>query len=107
MAMGQESNTPSHARSASGCCAQAGEWTIGVLPGPNAAPDYFTPEDMHTFYSSPYSVHYNSCVSSGGFPLLRSPPMRSCILHAQDAWLSSCTAGTKPAATLAIASHHV
>ncbi len=34
---------------------------IGVLPGPNAAPDYFTEEDISTFYSSSYSVHYNSC----------------------------------------------
>ena len=39
---------------------QAGEWTVGVLPGPNEAPDYFTQEDIKTLYSSPYSVHYNS-----------------------------------------------
>ncbi len=39
---------------------KAGQWSIGVLPGPNAAPDYFTPEDITTLYSSPYSVHYNS-----------------------------------------------
>jgi hypothetical protein len=39
---------------------QAGEWTVGVLPGPNEAPDYFTPDDIKTLYSSPYSVHYNS-----------------------------------------------
>ena len=32
-----------------------------MLPGPNAEPDYFTPDDIATFYSSPYSVHYNSC----------------------------------------------
>ena len=36
-------------------------WEVGVLPGPNAAPDYFTTEDMDTFYSAPYTVHYNSC----------------------------------------------
>ncbi len=35
-------------------------WEVGVLPGPNADPDYFTPEDIKTFYSSPYHVHYNS-----------------------------------------------
>jgi len=34
---------------------------IGVLPGPNAAPDYFTEGDISTFYSTSYSVHYNSC----------------------------------------------
>lgn len=39
---------------------QAGEWSVGVLPGPNAAPDYFTPEDIEELYSSSYSVHYNS-----------------------------------------------
>ena len=39
---------------------QAGEWTVGVLPGPNETPDYFTPDDIKTLYSSPYSVHYNS-----------------------------------------------
>ena len=36
---------------------------MGVLPGPNAAPDYFTDEDIKTFYSSTYSVHYNSCAA--------------------------------------------
>ena len=35
-------------------------WEIGVLPGPNAAPDYFTEEDLKTFYSVNYTVHYNS-----------------------------------------------
>lgn len=34
-----------------------------MLPGPNAAPDYFTPEDITTLYSRPYFVHYNSWVS--------------------------------------------
>ncbi|KAK9819502.1 hypothetical protein WJX74_000026 [Apatococcus lobatus] len=35
-------------------------WEIGVLPGPNAEPDYFTPDDIQQFYSSTYTVHYNS-----------------------------------------------
>jgi urea carboxylase len=35
-------------------------WEIGVLPGPNAAPDYFTEEDIQTLYSATYTVHYNS-----------------------------------------------
>ena len=39
-------------------------WQVGVLPGPNADPDYFTPEDIATFYSSAYKVHYNSCADS-------------------------------------------
>ena len=38
-------------------------WEIGVLPGPNAAPDYFTEEDIATFHSATYTVHYNSCAS--------------------------------------------
>ncbi len=40
--------------------AEAAAWEIGVLPGPNAAPDYFTEDDIKTFYSAPYTVHYNS-----------------------------------------------
>ena len=35
-------------------------WEIGVLPGPNAAPDYFTEEDIQTLHSATYTVHYNS-----------------------------------------------
>ena len=31
-----------------------------MLPGPNAAPDYFTEEDIQTLYSATYTVHYNS-----------------------------------------------
>lgn len=40
--------------------AEGGPWEIGVLPGPNAAPDYFTDEDIQTLYSATYTVHYNS-----------------------------------------------
>lgn len=36
------------------------EWTIGVLYGPHGAPDFFTPEDIATLFSSAYEVHYNS-----------------------------------------------
>ena len=35
-------------------------WEIGVLPGPNAAPAYFTEEDIRTLHSATYSIHYNS-----------------------------------------------
>lgn len=38
----------------------AAEWEVGVLPGPQVAPDYFLPEDIETFYSTPYKVHHNS-----------------------------------------------
>lgn len=37
-----------------------GAWEVEALPGPNAEPDYFTAEDIATFYSSTYKVHYNS-----------------------------------------------
>ena len=40
--------------------AEGAPWEIGVLPGPNAAPDYFTEEDIQTLYSATYTVHYNS-----------------------------------------------
>ena len=35
-------------------------WEVGVLPGPNAAPDYFTQGAIDTLYSATYTVHYNS-----------------------------------------------
>lgn len=36
------------------------EWEIGVLYGPHGAPDFFTPEDIETFFSTAWKVHYNS-----------------------------------------------
>jgi urea carboxylase len=38
----------------------ARHWTIGVLYGPHGAPDFFTPEDIATFFGTDYQVHYNS-----------------------------------------------
>ena len=35
-------------------------WTIGVLYGPHGAPDFFTSEDITTFFGTDYQVHYNS-----------------------------------------------
>jgi urea carboxylase len=35
-------------------------WQIGVLYGPHGAPDFFTPSDIETFFSSDFEVHYNS-----------------------------------------------
>ncbi|MBC7379315.1 MAG: urea carboxylase [Burkholderiaceae bacterium] len=35
-------------------------WDIGVLIGPHAAPDFFTPSDMATFFATDWQVHYNS-----------------------------------------------
>jgi urea carboxylase len=36
------------------------EWELGVLYGPHGAPDFFTEEDIGTFFSSSWEVHYNS-----------------------------------------------
>ncbi|MEN9307773.1 MAG: Acetyl-/propionyl-coenzyme carboxylase alpha chain [Fibrobacterota bacterium] len=38
----------------------ATKWEIGVLPGPQASPDYFRDEDIDDFYAASWKVHYNS-----------------------------------------------
>ncbi|MDF3070391.1 MAG: accA [Polyangiaceae bacterium] len=38
----------------------ARSWELGVLYGPHGAPDFFTPRDIETLYSSEWEVHYNS-----------------------------------------------
>ena len=38
----------------------ASHWEIGVLIGPHAAPDFFTDEDIATFFATSWQVHYNS-----------------------------------------------
>ncbi|HYI73008.1 MAG TPA: urea carboxylase [Skermanella sp.] len=35
-------------------------WEIGVLYGPQGAPDFFTENDIATFFASDWEVHYNS-----------------------------------------------
>ncbi len=35
-------------------------WEIGVLYGPHGAPDFFTDEDIETFFATIWEVHYNS-----------------------------------------------
>ncbi|GAP94791.1 urea carboxylase [Leptolyngbya sp. NIES-2104] len=35
-------------------------WQIGVLYGPHGAPDFFTPEDIETFFSTDWIIHHNS-----------------------------------------------
>ena len=35
-------------------------WDIRVMYGPHGAPDFFTDEDMVTFFSTDWEVHYNS-----------------------------------------------
>ena len=36
------------------------EWEIGVLYGPHGAPDFFTDDDIATFFAADWEVHYNS-----------------------------------------------
>ncbi|MFW5829557.1 MAG: carboxyltransferase domain-containing protein, partial [Planctomycetota bacterium] len=36
------------------------QWRIGVLYGPHGAPDFFTDQDIATFFDSDYEVHFNS-----------------------------------------------
>jgi urea carboxylase len=35
-------------------------WELGVTEGPHAAPEFFTPADMTTFYATDWEVHFNS-----------------------------------------------
>ncbi len=35
-------------------------WDIGVLYGPHGAPDFFTDDDIRTFFATAWVVHYNS-----------------------------------------------
>jgi urea carboxylase len=35
-------------------------WEIGVLVGPHAAPDFFTEDDIATFFATDWQVHHNS-----------------------------------------------
>ena len=35
-------------------------WNIAVTPGPHAAPDFFTDDDIRAFYDANWEVHYNS-----------------------------------------------
>ncbi len=35
-------------------------WSIRVLYGPHGAPDFFTADDIETFFSTDWEIHYNS-----------------------------------------------
>ena len=35
-------------------------WTIDVMSGPHGAPDFFTDDDIETFFAAEWEVHYNS-----------------------------------------------
>ncbi len=40
--------------------AYTNHWQIGVTYGPHGAPDFFTDDDIETFFATDYRVHYNS-----------------------------------------------
>jgi len=46
---------PAHARPS-----LVSAWEIGVTEGPHAAPEFFTREDIETFYATAWKVHFNS-----------------------------------------------
>jgi urea carboxylase len=47
-------------------------WEIAVLYGPHGAPDFFTPEDIETFFNTDWKIHHNS--SRTGIRLIGSKP---------------------------------
>jgi urea carboxylase len=48
------------------------DWELGVLYGPQGAPDFFTDDDMAEFFAATWEVHYNS--SRTGVRLLGTKP---------------------------------
>ncbi len=38
----------------------ANDWTFRVIYGPHGAPDFFTQDDIDTFFATAWEVHYNS-----------------------------------------------
>ena len=49
------------------------DWQIGVIYGPHGAPEFFTPEDISTFFATSWKVHYNS--SRTGVRLIGPKPV--------------------------------
>jgi urea carboxylase len=48
------------------------DWVLRVIYGPHGAPDFFTAEDIQTFFATDWEVHYNS--SRTGVRLLGPKP---------------------------------
>ena len=42
------------------------DWEIQVVPGPHAAPEFFTDDDLEVFYATAWEVHYNSARTGVG-----------------------------------------
>jgi len=47
-------------------------WNLRVIYGPHGAPDFFTPDDIETFFKTDWEVHYNS--SRTGIRLIGPKP---------------------------------
>ncbi len=47
-------------------------WTLRVIYGPHGEPDFFTPQDIDTFFAATWEVHYNS--SRTGIRLIGPKP---------------------------------
>jgi len=47
-------------------------WTLRVIYGPHGAPDFFTEQDINTFFATDWEVHYNS--SRTGIRLIGPKP---------------------------------
>ena len=48
------------------------EWELRVIYGPHGAPDFFTTQDMDTFFGTDWEIHYNS--SRTGIRLIGPKP---------------------------------
>merc|ERR1711879_840998 len=48
------------------------QWAIRVVYGPHGAPDFFTPDDIQTFFEHDWEIHYNS--SRTGIRLIGPKP---------------------------------
>jgi urea carboxylase len=63
-------------------------WEIAVLYGPHGAPDFFTVEDVETFFATDWEVHYNSSRTGvrliGPKPLWARPDGGEAGLHASN-----------------------
>ncbi|MCL1415460.1 hypothetical protein M3J43_26005, partial [Escherichia coli] len=47
-------------------------WEIAVMYGPHGAPDFFTKQDIDTFFANEFEIHYNS--SRTGIRLIGPKP---------------------------------
>ncbi|EOW6645356.1 urea carboxylase [Cronobacter muytjensii] len=54
------------------CPALTDHWQLRVIYGPHGAPEFFTPQDIDTFFAARWQVHYNS--SRTGIRLIGPKP---------------------------------